>query len=353
MNTFNKRLYDENNDGGQGAGGGGQAAPAASASAASASVAPVSSGDSLLSGSTPSADSSPSASVTAPNGAPPAALGTQAAGGDQWFVGLYDSTGAINTAKFDALPTHLKAHKETFAKYKTVEALLGGMSNLAQLAGKKGLAPLPPDAPAEVKAERAKLMAELNNAPKTPEGYGFKRPDSILESQWSEPYVQGIAGILHKHSASPELAKELMAFDAQHAGNMMEGIKGAETAAYAKEATALKDAFGGEYAKKIDLAVRGAKTLGMDINDPLFRNHKAVVMMSKFAEMVSEDRLVSGESSANAGMDDRAKALDIVNNAANPLHKAYHNPEDPMHAQAVSAKSQFSKAYLAKRPKSA
>jgi len=355
MNTFNKRLYDENNEGGSGAGGGGQSAPAASASAAPAAVASVSSGDSLLSGSTGSAGSSPETSVAGTTQAttPATAPVTQAAGGDQWFVGLYDSTGAINPAKFDALPTHLKAHKETFAKYKTVEALLGGMSNLAQLAGKKGLAPLPADAPAEIKAERAKLMAELNNAPKTPEGYGFKRPDSIPESQWSEPYVQGIAGILHKHSASPELAKELMAFDAQHAGTMMEGVKGAETAAYAKEATALKEAFGGEYAKKIDLAVRGAKTLGMDINDPLFRNHKAVVMMSKFAEMVSEDRLVSGESSANAGMDDRAKALDIVNNPANPLHKAYHNAEDPMHAQAVSVKSQFSKAYLAKRPKSA
>ena len=346
MNTFNKRLYDENNDGGSGAGGGGQSAPAA--------VASVSSGDSLLSGSTSSAGSSPdtgAASVTPATTTPTTAPVTQAAGGDQWFVGLYDSTGTINPAKFDALPTHLKAHKETFAKYKTVDALLGGMSNLAQLAGKKMLARLPTDAPAEVKAERAKLMAELNDTPKTPEGYGFKRPDSIPESQWSEPYVQGIAGILHKHSASPELAKELMAFDAQHAGTMMDGVKTAETAAYAKEATALKEAFGGEYAKKIDLAVRGAKTLGMDINDPLFRNHKAVVMMSKFAEMVSEDRLVSGESSANAGMDDRAKALDIVNNPSNPLHKAYHNVEDPMHAQAVETKSRFSQAFLAKSRK--
>ena len=255
----------------------------------------------------------------------------------------------MNAAKFDALPAHLKAHKDTFAKYQTVEALLGGFANVASLAGKKALAPLPADASPEAKAERAKLMAQLNNVPEKPEGYGFKRPDSIPEAQWSQAYADGVAGILHKHQISPEAAKELMEFDAKHAGEMLGKVQAGQAANAAAEAKALKEAWGDNYAKNVDLAVRGAKTLGMDPTDPIFANAKVVQMVAKFAGMVSEERLVQGESSANAGMDDRAKALDILNNPSNPLHKAYHDSGHPQHGEAVAARSRFNQAWLDKQ----
>jgi hypothetical protein len=277
----------------------------------------------------------------------------QAAGGDPWFVGLYDNTGKLNHAKFDALPAHLKGSEALFKRYPTVEALLGGLQNASNLAGKKALAPLPPGSPPEAVAERSKLMAQLNNTPEKPEGYGFKRPDNIPEGQWNQSYVDGVAGILHKHHASPELAAELLKHDAEHAGKIGEGVAKAQAEAMAREQTALKEAFGADYAKKIDLAVRGAKTMGMDPTDPIFQNHKAVVMMAKFAELVGEDKIISGETSANAGMDDRAKALDIMNNKANPLYAAFHNPEHPQHTQAVEQKSRFTQAWLAKQKKTA
>lgn len=229
---------------------------------------------------------------------------------------------------------------------------MGGLANMSNLAGKKALAPLPENATPEAKAERQKLMMSLNNVPEKPEGYGFKRPDNVPESQWNQEYVDGIAGILHKHAISPAAAKELMEFDQAHAGKMGQATQAQVEAAQQAEAKALKDAFGADYAKQVDLAVRGAKTVGLDPNDPIFGNHKVVVAMAKFAALVSEDRLISGESNANAGMDDRAKALDIVNNPANPLHKAYHNADDPRHAEAVAAKSRFNQAYHAKmKPK--
>jgi hypothetical protein len=115
----------------------------------------------------------------------------------------------------------------------------------------------------------------------------------------------------------------------------------------------LDEAFGAEKAMKIDLAVRAIKTAGLDPLDPMFSDSKAVILAAKFGAMISEDRLISGETNANAGMDDRAKALDIVNNANNPLYKAYHDAEHPQHAQAVEAKSRFNQSWLAKsRPKS-
>lgn len=232
-----------------------------------------------------------------------------------------------------------------------MEALLGGLQNASNLAGKKALAPLPPDATPEAKAERAKLMSQLNNVPEKPEGYGFKRPEAIPETHWSQEYADGIAGILHKHQVSPEAAKELMAFDQAHAGKMISTLQQNQQAAQQAEQKALRDEWGADYGKQIDLAVRGAKSLGMDPNDPVFNSSKVVKMMAKFASMVSEDRLVSGETSANAGMDDRSKALDILNNPANPLHKAYHNPEHPQHAEAVQTRSRFNQAWLAKQQK--
>jgi hypothetical protein len=264
-------------------------------------------------------------------------------------VGLYDSTGKINQAKLDALPSHLKSYKDLFAKYGTVEAMLGGFANVSQLAGKKALAPLPPDASPEAKAERSKLMAQLNNVPEKPEGYGFKRPDSIPEAQWSQDYANGVAAILHKHQVSPEAAKELMEFDAKHAGDMLGKVQAGQTAAAEAEAKALREAWGDQFAKNVDLAVRGAKTLGMDPKDPIFGNAKVVQMVAKFASMVSEDRLVQGETSANAGMSDREKALDILNNPANPLHKAYHDASHPQHGEAVAARSRFNQAWLDKQ----
>lgn len=228
---------------------------------------------------------------------------------------------------------------------------MGGLANMSNLAGKKALAPLPANATPEAKAERTKLMAQLNNAPEKPEGYGFKRPEAIPEAQWSQDYADGIAGILHAHQASPELAAALNKFDGEHAAKMIAQLQQGQAQNDQAEAKALRDAFGADYDKQIDLAVRGAKTLGMDPTDPVFKSAKVVQMAAKFASMISEDRLISGETSANMGMDDRAKAMDIVNNPANPLHKAYHNADDPRHEEAVQTRSRFNQAFLAKRPK--
>jgi hypothetical protein len=348
MKLLNIRLYEQAGDGGSGGGGGtgGGASGAASGDAAASASA------SLLSGGATSQTGSETSGSAVQSSSSSASTETSSTVGEAWHVGLYDASGKINPAKFDALPEHLKSHKDLFGRYQTVEALMGGLANMSSLAGKKALAPLPENATPEAKAERQKLMAQLNNVPEKPEGYGLKRPDNIPEGQWNQEYADGIAGILHKHAISPQAAKELMEFDALHASKIGETTQAQVQAAKQAEAKALKDAFGADYAKQVDLAVRGAKTVGLDPNDPIFGNHKVVVAMAKFASLVSEDRLISGESSANAGMDDRAKALDIVNNPSNPMYKAYHEADHPQHAQAVEAKSRFNQAYHAKmRPK--
>lgn len=93
------------------------------------------------------------------------------------------------------------------------------------------------------------------------------------------------------------------------------------------------------------MATRAARTLGLDINDPVFRSAKVVVAMAKVGEMVSEDRLVSGDGGSSLGQGDRQKALDIVNNANNPLHKAYHQADHPQHAQALEQVASFNRRF--------
>lgn len=353
MKLFKKLYAPEGGDGG-GGGGGGNGGGAPGAGGAGGGTPPT-----LLSGAP--GNGAPGNGAGAGGGAPGAGGGNPgsggapgaggapgtapAAGGQPWFVGLYGNDGKIDPKKFDALPDHLKAHAETFRKYPTVEALLGGMGNLSNLAGKKGLQPLPKDSPPELVAERAALMRTLNGTPEKPEGYGVKKPDNVPDALWDQEYVGGVLGILHKHNASPELVQELTGFDATHAVKLHGNGEAATTAAFKKEEEALKTWGGADLGKKLDLAKRGAASLGLDINDPIFRNSKVVIAMAKHAEAVGEDRLISGEGGADFGKSDREKALDIVNNPSNPLHKAFHDADHPQHQAAVEQRSAFNKRY--------
>jgi hypothetical protein len=182
--------------------------------------------------------------------------------------------------------------------------------------------------------------------PEKPEGYGIKKPDGVPDDQWNPEYVGGILGVLHKHNASPELVQELTKFDGEFASKLRAGGEAAQATALNKERETLKTEFGADFGKKINLAARAAKTLGLDPeNDPMFRTAAGVKAMLKVAEMVSEDRLVSGEGGADFGKSDREKALDIVNNPANPLHKAFHDADHPQHQAAVEARSTFNKRW--------
>ncbi len=264
--------------------------------------------------------------------------------GDPFFVGLWDNSGTINKDRFDALPEHLKGHKETFSKYKTADDFFNGMGNLAQLAGKKGLEPLPEDAPDSVKEERAALMRKLNNVPETADDYGITKPDDLPDEQWNGEYVKDVLSVLHKHSASPALVKELVAIDAQHATNLGAESQAAQEAAFKAESAKLTEAFGSEIQQKTDQAKRMARTLGLDpATDPMFRSASVVQAFANMFSMVSEDRLVSGDGGNNLGASDREKARDIVFNPGNPLYAAYHNTDDSRHKQALDQVEAFNK----------
>jgi hypothetical protein len=67
----------------------------------------------------------------------------------------------------------------------------------------------------------------------------------------------------------------------------------------------------------------------------------------KIAKSLGEDNLPSHSSDPSAGMTDRQKALDIINNPQNPHHKAYMDPNHPQHDEAVAYRSKLNASWTA------
>jgi hypothetical protein len=219
----------------------------------------------------------------------------------------------------------LKPFSETFKKYGSVEDLLNGFGHSTTLNGKKGLMPLPKDAPENVKAEFNARLREILQVPEKPEGYGIEKPKDLPDQLWDGEYVNGVKSIFHKYNVSPEAAKALIEYGAGY-GNQRYSEAMANQAKQLDEGRKqLESAWGSETPKKLALAERVARTVGLDPHDPVFTSPKMVQAMVKFGEMVSEDRWVSAGSPGSQATTARQQAKDIVQNPANPLHKLYHS----------------------------
>jgi hypothetical protein len=268
-----------------------------------------------------------------------------------WHVNLWGEDGKINKSNLDHLPEHLKAHRSTFEKYNTAEALFGGFGNASQLAGTKRPSRPPADAAPEVLEAHSTLMRELNGVPETAADYGIAKPDDMPDEMWNGEYVNDIATVLHKHNASPELVQELVAMDATHAAKMAAQSDAAQVEAFKAESAKLAKAFGSNLQQQVDRASRVATTLGLDpASNPMFKNADVVMAFAKMYDKIGEDNWVSGSGgNALAGGSNLEKARSIAFDKNNPLHEAYHNPDHTNHARARETAETFYKAAAAKK----
>jgi hypothetical protein len=140
--------------------------------------------------------------------------------------------------------------------------------------------------------------------------------------------------------------KELTSWNFKFGETEMARIQGEQAKQVQRANEEINQAFGADRDKKLALAQRGARTLGLDVNDPSIGNNpKVIIAMARMAELISEDKLVTGASEANAGLSDKAKAEDVIYNKANPLNAAYHDPNHPMHSTAVQQVLSYNKAF--------
>lgn len=183
--------------------------------------------------------------------------------------------------------------------------------------------------------------------PQNSEGYKFEIPqlpagmavDPNLEKSFKE--VSHFLGLL------PWQSEGLYKFYNDHTSRAFQdyktNVEGARSQALADAEVALKTEYGAKYDDKILLAKRVIRTYGGTPEETAkfvdrFGNDPMVIKtLVKLGELISEDKLISGEKPDwdLAGDEARKKAVDIMSNDSNPLHKAYLDKANPQHDEAV------------------
>jgi len=271
--------------------------------------------------------------------------GTSAGTGTQtapkaFYDGLYGADGKLDKTAFDRLPEYLKPHKDLFAKYDTVEALLGGFSNSHSLAVKKAMAPLSGNEPPEVVAEHNALIDQLQGVPKDPKGYGIARPADLPEQFWNQAAADEFATLARQFHVSPAGVKAIMGLQERITKQELARGQQIEQEHWAKQDQLFEAAvqkLGISMDDAMALAKRGAATLGFDLKGNGFKSAEARLAAIRMTNLVSEDKLIKGDPTGETQGNELEQARDIMSNPQNPLHAAWMpGSTDPRHEQAVS-----------------
>lgn len=268
-------------------------------------------------------------------GGTPPAEGTPASTGT---LGFYSEKG-LDRSRLDGLPEEAKGFRSLLEKYPTENELFKGIQNLQYSAAQKRLERPAEDAPDDVKTQHQQMVREYNQVPESPEGYGITRPDDVPEEYWNEERAGGIAAILHKHNASPELVRELVAAEVEATKGVIAGGEEARVAQKSETLTALRSELGAATDQALLDAKRGAMTLGINVPDDILDTQidgkTFVKAMNNMTKLISEDRLVTptggaGEIESTGDIMSEIKA--IKGDPSNPFYADY-NSGDPARQQ--------------------
>ena len=251
-----------------------------------------------------------------------------------WYADWMKTDGSLNPESYSRLPEHLRHLEPTLKNAKTVEDVLTKFSNLNTLAGKKGLAPLPKDAPENVVKERNELLRGILGVPDKVEGYGIKKPDDIPQEMWNEQLVNSALKIAHENNIPPAALQRLIQAQLEDAKAQRDASVNYEKQFFATQDKTIRETLakqGASYDSAADQAKRAARTLGIDPDkDPVFKNAKVFLALSQVGKMIGEDKLVSGDAQdSSMGQGDLDRAKDIISNKANPYNAMYWDSGHP------------------------
>ncbi len=262
--------------------------------------------------------------------APPAAA--PPAGGD-WKASLPES--------FRNTPS-LSVFQGFESQAEMLEALGKSYTETKALVGKKLEAP-----GADATPEQIATWRKTVGAPDTPEGYGESlKPESFPDDQWSAESDKAFRELAHKHHLTPAAVKDIIGHYEKDVLAGIEQTKAGEAQYLATETAELKKAWGPEFSRNVTLAQRFAATLGLKPDNPIFMSSEIVQAMARGAALLSESKLVKGETHgiaatnqdrANAIMDSKNQdmlareyrgefGVDRQRNAQSVLHQLLQNP---------------------------
>ena len=251
---------------------------------------------------TTTTEAAPEAVVTQTTASTPTVSTTDLSG----FGAFLDADGTKFKEGWTAgLPDHLKPFEKTLSKFPSPIDLLGSYGNLE----KKISAKTPTFPGAEATDEQRAEWRKLVGAPNTPEEYGLK-PSEGSEGTWNADLAQTAATVAHKYGIPAEALGELVE---AYNGSMKAAVESAETAS-AGEAervmAELSKEWGAEASKNAARVQRGAKALGLDLDNPKYGNDpdlaKAIL---RFDQMTNEDGGLIGEGE-KAGYHQRMEQID-------------------------------------------
>jgi hypothetical protein len=200
-----------------------------------------------------------------------------------------------------------------------VESLSKSYQGLEQLLGKKANAIVPPSeksTPEEVAAYRKAI-----GVPESPEAYNLK-PEQLPEGvTWDDNVAKKAAELAYKHNVPAAAMQEFMRFDMERAALMNQAAAQMIETQLETGRAELQAVWGDKMPEKIELARRAAVTAGVDPTSQGFVDPQVVKAIVNLAEKLSDDKLVAGDQTGVSST--RARAKDIMTNAANPLYLRY------------------------------
>ncbi len=255
---------------------------------------------------------------------------------EPWAKSWIQPDFTLDHKALDRLPDHLKSLRPTLERQKNFEGVLGALDHAQMIAGKKALAPLPPEAPETAKLERKTLLDTINGVPASPKDYGISRPKDFPEAHWNQSLADKAVAWAHKNSVPPSAMKELVfEINGGEVKSQLAAQEQNENQFWAKEqqrfdSVVKKENIGGDRASA--LVEKGAIALGLDLTNEqtktFLKGADARLMAMRHAIAIGEDRVITGEGENSGGTRDyAAEATDIQRNPANPEYAVYRNKD--------------------------
>jgi hypothetical protein len=261
-----------------------------------------------------------------------------------WMTDWVKSDSTLDHKALDRLPDHLKGLRPTLERQKTFEDVLTTMQNQQVLVGKKALAPLPPDSPAPVIAERKALLDTINGVPGTAKDYGIAKPADLSDDHWNPKLAEGFTSWAHKYSVSPAAAKELVGIQIAGIKEQLAAQAQYETGFWQKEQAAFDGIIKSQNIpadRAAALVEKGAIALGLNMEDAntktFLKGSNARLMAMRHALATGEDSFVDDKAKGGGSANPKAEAMDIKGNPANPLYAQFWNKDGKFSRDQVEA----------------